>query len=302
MSDSYPFNTYSGLLEPKHYKQIGSALWLFLWCISSTTAEVEKEGVTWGIVLGKKPIKINELEHIFGVSDKTIRSWVKTLEKHHYIRVTRAPYGLIFNVKNSKKYSVRSVENYRSSPVENDLSLVRERQNTTNQGEENYRSNKDITEVLVVVVDENTAIQRSSEIEQHFCQRRGKGFSLTPIDFAEVMKMVKENIPVELIKSCIDKSFAEFNPAHKKDEIRSVTYCIPRCYDEWTKMQIASAITSPDMPLSGTVALGESRQGSKHKTNKQQQIDELDEFIREEESRGNNRSSPIIQENQTTLC
>lgn len=35
---------------------------------------------------------------------------------------------------------------------------------------------------------------------------------------------------------------------------------------------------------------------------KYKQIDELDAFIREEESRGNNRSSPIIQENQTTLC
>lgn len=285
MSDSYPFNTYSGLLEPKHYKQIGSALWLFLWCISSTTKDVEKEGVTWGVVLGNKPVKLDDLAEIFGISRRTIASWIKSLEDNKYIRVTRAPYGLIFEVKNSKKFKNRQEENclsLDSDRKETAYHSERQEKNCLSGQEESFLSNKDITEVLVVVVDERTAIQRSSEIEQHFCQRRGKGFSLTPIDFAEVMKMVKENIPVELIKSCIDKSFAEFNPAHKKDEIRSVTYCIPRCYDEWTKMQIASAITSPDMPLSGTVALGESQR----KTKKQQDLDDMDRVIEEERSRG----------------
>src|SRR5690606_19154473 len=111
MQDSYPFPIYSGLMEPKHYKQIGSAIWLFLWCVSSTTKDIEKDGVTWGIVLGNKPLKLDELADVFNVSRRTVTTWLTTLEDHDYIRITRAPYGLILSVKNSKKFKLRQEEN-----------------------------------------------------------------------------------------------------------------------------------------------------------------------------------------------
>ena len=82
--------------------KIGSAIWLFLWCISSTTKEVERDGIVWGIVLGNKPVKISDLENEFGVSDRTIRSWIKTLEDNQYIKVTRAPYGLVLRSETPK--------------------------------------------------------------------------------------------------------------------------------------------------------------------------------------------------------
>lgn len=105
MPDSYPFPTYSGLLSPEHYKRIGSALWLFLWCVSSTTKEVEKNGIMWGIVLGNKPLKLPEIADIFEVNEKTVRRWLNALEENEYIKITRAPYGLILTVKNSKKWT-----------------------------------------------------------------------------------------------------------------------------------------------------------------------------------------------------
>lgn len=111
---SYPFPMYSGLLEPEHYKKIGSAIWLFLWCISSTTAEQEREGIVWGVVLGNKPMKLSEIAEKFAVNDKTVSRWLDTLESHQYIKVTRAPRGLILAVRNSKKWSdknVRSLKN-----------------------------------------------------------------------------------------------------------------------------------------------------------------------------------------------
>ncbi|MCJ8008931.1 hypothetical protein ACFFF5_21185 [Lederbergia wuyishanensis] len=103
MSHSYPFNTYSGLLTPEHYKNIGNAIWLFLWCVSSTTTEKEKDGIVWGIVKGNKPHKLSDLSEIFNVNEKTVRRWLDVLEQHEYIRITRAPYGLILTVKNSKR-------------------------------------------------------------------------------------------------------------------------------------------------------------------------------------------------------
>lgn len=112
---SYPFPIYSGLLEPEHYNKIGSAIWLFLWCISSITKEKEdEEGVTWGIVLGNKPIKLSEIAARYKVNGKTVSRWLDTLEQHEYIRVTRAARGLILSVRNSKKWTdknVRSFEN-----------------------------------------------------------------------------------------------------------------------------------------------------------------------------------------------
>lgn len=114
---SYPFPMYSGLLEPRHYKNIGNAIWLFLWCISSTTTEEEKEGTVWGFVLRGKPMKLSEISGHFGVNEKTVSRWLDTLEQHDYIRITRAPRGLILAVKNSKKYTdrnVRSVESDRT--------------------------------------------------------------------------------------------------------------------------------------------------------------------------------------------
>lgn len=95
LDQSYPFSVYSGLLTPVHYEKIGNAIWLFLWCISSTTKEIERDGMTWGIVLGNKPLKAAELALQFGVNEKTVRRWLALLERNGYIAVTRAPYGMI---------------------------------------------------------------------------------------------------------------------------------------------------------------------------------------------------------------
>ncbi|WP_052091950.1 hypothetical protein NYE80_10190 [Paenibacillus sp. FSL H7-0357] len=115
-ADSFPFPMFSGLLTPDHCKKIGSALWLFVWCISSTTAEVEDDGTVWGIVLGGKPMKLSEIGANFGVKDKTVSRWISDLQDHGYLHITRAPRGLIIKVKHSKKGLLkRSDKNVRSS-------------------------------------------------------------------------------------------------------------------------------------------------------------------------------------------
>ncbi|CAI6074984.1 hypothetical protein PAECIP112173_02353 [Paenibacillus sp. JJ-100] len=122
---SYPFPIYSGILEPDHYKKIGNAIWLFLWCISSTTKEIEEEGTVWGVVLGGKPMKLSEIAEYFGVNDKTVSRWLNDLETNKYIELTRAPRGLILKVRNSKKRSdksVRSVESERTKVSDHDTS------------------------------------------------------------------------------------------------------------------------------------------------------------------------------------
>ncbi len=287
---SYPFPMYSGLLEHRHYKKIGSAIWLFLWCISSTTKEVERDGVTWGIILGNKPVKISDLEEEFGVSDRTIRSWIKTLEDNQYIRVTRAPYGLIFTVRNSKKFKNRSEENFHSDEGDRQHSSDlndRDRQESTDHPEENFRSNKDITEInnaVAAITDPETILKLAHEVENHFCMRRGQGLNVSAADFDEIKKMVATGIPLDVVKRSIDKSFAEYKPKHAWDKIRNMAYCIPRCLDEWSKSQVDESITDGALP-NRPVALGTSPQRGR-RTKQQEQIDEVDRFIEEERRRG----------------
>ncbi|GIO36237.1 phage-like element PBSX protein XkdB [Paenibacillus antibioticophila] len=285
---SYPFPMYSGILEHRHYKKIGSAIWLFLWCISSTTSEKEKDGIVWGIVLGNKPIKISELEEEFGVSNRTIRSWIKTLEDNHYIRVTRAPYGLIFSVRNSKKFKNRSEENFHSNEGDRQHSSDlddSDRQKSTDHAAENCRSNKDITEIhnaVTAITDPETILKLAHEVESYFVQKRGSGFNVSTADFDEIKKMVATGIPLEIVKRSIDKSFAEYKPKHNWDKIRNMAYCIPRCLDEWSKSQVDESITDGALP-NRPVALGSSPQRGQGKV--QEKLDNLRRIAEEEDKR-----------------
>ncbi|WP_182299959.1 DeoR family transcriptional regulator [Cohnella cholangitidis] len=285
MTDSYPFPMYSGIFEPKHYDRIGTALWFFSWCINSTTKESEEgDGVTWGYVQGSRPIKLSELAAPFGVSEKTVRRWIDDLEKYGYIRTKRAPYGLIIAVRNSKKRKDKNVQSDDKERTKmSDLSGG-EWTETSDLSDKNVQSNKDFVIDLntssSVSLDQETLIKRSLEIESHFCLRRGRGFNVSPADFKAIQEIVAEGVPTDLIKSSIDRVFAEYKPKHQRDEIRTITYCLPRCYDDWEKSKQLESITSPVVPSAGLVALGTQR-----KTKNQQEIDELENLIREERER-----------------
>ncbi|MEK4853851.1 hypothetical protein NST04_28710 [Paenibacillus sp. FSL H7-0756] len=291
---SYPFPMYSGLLEPEHYKKIGSAIWLFLWCVSSTTSEKERDGIVWGIVHGNKPWKLSELAEPFGATEKTVSRWLNTLESNGYIKVTRAPYGLIISVHNSKKWAVeRTDKNVRSEEESGQkcpISPPSEQTKMSDLPDKNVRSNKDITEIYKDAAssasDEDDILKLASQVERHFCQKRGKGVSVSPLDFSEIKLMIADGMPVDLINRVVDESFDTYKPKHRRDEIRSITYCIPRCYDEWTKLQQEEPITVavPHVP----VAIGSPK--PQRITKQQQELEDLRRRAREEKQRGQSAS------------
>lgn len=284
---SYPFPMYSGLLEPEHYQRIGPAIWLFLWCVSSTTAEKEIDGTVWGIVLGNKPMKLPEISQKFGVNVKTVSRWLDTLEENHYIKVTRAPRGLILSVKNSKKWTDKNVRSEHSEPTNlSDHSNV-DQTDKSDQQDKNVQSNKDITEInnaATAITDPDTILKLAHEVEKHFCMRRGQGFNVTSTDFDEIKQLVATGIPIEIVKQSIDKSFAEYKPKHRWDKIRNMAYCIPRCLDEWIKSKVDDSITGAVPPV--TVALGSPQQnGAYRSTRKQAQKSNLQRIAEEEEAK-----------------
>ncbi|MEH7223887.1 hypothetical protein V7112_08700 [Bacillus sp. JJ1566] len=270
--DSFPFNTYSGLLTPKHYKRIGSAIWLFLWCISSTTAEKEKDGVVWGIVLGNKPQKLPELAERFGVNQKTVSRWLETLENEEYIKITRAPYGLIFTVKNSKKFKVRKDKNVQSDPKRDKtkmstLSTDKTEMSNPVRSDKNVQSKKDITELDITNINNNAAdiyaheestggvpttesvqladtdqskgqIPGSSlsdfeQLKEKYMRLAGiGGFDVSAKDRHSIELLLEYKIDVNKLLDWLEECFSDYKPKHKFDKINSFAYCIPIILDK----------------------------------------------------------------------
>lgn len=140
MPESFFFPVYSGLISPEHRESIGPALWEFLWLISKTTKEIVEEDETWGIVLGGRPIKRTEIVTDIGGSDSSVKRNISRLKKFGYIDTKRAPYGEIYRVRNSKKFT-------KKRKVKSDHSVPTEWSKMTQRVVENDLSNKDIKDI-----------------------------------------------------------------------------------------------------------------------------------------------------------
>ena len=130
---SHPFYVWSGLLTPYHRSKIGSAIWVYLWCLRRVTAE--HGGL--GFVLGGSRIKIERIAEELGISSRSIGADLARLKQGGYLQVRRIPYGLIITVLKSKRGfdKKRSEENFRSE-IGRNLPISPER------SEENFRADR----------------------------------------------------------------------------------------------------------------------------------------------------------------
>jgi len=223
MNGSYPFPMYSGIFEPKHYKQIGTALWFFSWCISATTKEVvDEEGVTWGLVHGKKPLKLSELAEPFGVDEKTIRRWIKSLEHNGYIRVSRAPYGIILEVRNSKRRldknvhskfersdinvhspkdrTDKNVQSESERPDKFARSEPREWTEMSDHPDKNVHSKKDISSDITATTTADDERVEFEKVFAAFCEIHKKlDIHVKPLDITLMTELIARGIPAALI-------------------------------------------------------------------------------------------------------
>ncbi|WP_230873771.1 MarR family transcriptional regulator [Paenibacillus woosongensis] len=319
---SYPFPMYSGLLEPEHYKKIGAAIWLFAWCISSTTKEVEKDGTVWGIVLGNKPLKLSDIAERFGVNNKTVSRWIDTLEQHEYIRVTRAARGLILSVRNSKKWTDKTDKNVRSPGSEqtemsyhsdsdktnmSDLSnddqtemsdQLGNEQTILSDHEKNSASDRTEMSDLKDIKDLTTTTTTDFEIDSidarsngmiailnAYCKLHRKlDFHVKPREREAMGKMVAGGMPVPFTIRTME-SLLQAKREREGDSFKyptSFLYYVDAIEEAWLNSQT----TSPQMV---GVAQG-APEHPKRMTKQQREIDALERFIEEERRRGAHRS------------
>lgn len=238
MSSSYPFTTYSGLLDPEHYKRIGSAIWLFLWCISSTTKEVERDGVVWGIVLGNKPLKLSDMSEVFGVNEKTIRRWLDCLEEHEYIRITRAPYGLILSVKNSKKFRDKErVDKNVHSQIDRTKMSTPERTDMSTLPDKNVHSNKDITKDIIntnAITKEHDDIDTIAErFKDLKTAQQGRESYIQARDYQAIARIVALGVPTSITIKLLEQCFKEYSADNDSGAIHSFKYCEKYILDKY---------------------------------------------------------------------
>lgn len=138
---SYRFSVWNGLLEAKHRKRIGPAVWEYLWCLDRITKE--RNGV--GIVLGGKPVNSVEIAKSFGVGEKTVRLHLDRLEDGQYIQRTLTPRGYSIRVLNSDKFGKKKAVSGRTETPDHSEQNAR-------PPEQNARPNK--TEQLTVHLTE----------------------------------------------------------------------------------------------------------------------------------------------------
>jgi hypothetical protein len=93
----------NGIIDPRHRKKIGSAIWLFLLLIDWTTDE--QHGV--GHVRGGKPVKVKEMMEVLDLQERQVRDQLQRLKDGAYIDLKRTPYGYSIDVLKSKKWVYR---------------------------------------------------------------------------------------------------------------------------------------------------------------------------------------------------
>jgi DNA-binding MarR family transcriptional regulator len=96
-----------GLLEAKHRKGMGVAVWEFLWCLDRMT-KIDAAGM--GLVLGGKPINLSDFADQFGTSEVTVSRNLQRLSRYGYLAIIHAPYGIIIKVPKAKKRFSRNAD------------------------------------------------------------------------------------------------------------------------------------------------------------------------------------------------
>ncbi|MDD5356569.1 MAG: hypothetical protein PHS53_00260 [Candidatus Pacebacteria bacterium] len=101
----YYFIVSKGLLDAKHRRRMGVAVWEFLWCLDRVT-KINADGL--GLVLGGKPVNLCDFTGSLGTSEVTVSRNLQKLARWNYLTLVHAPYGIVIQVPKAKKRFVKN--------------------------------------------------------------------------------------------------------------------------------------------------------------------------------------------------
>ncbi|MCL6605522.1 MAG: replication protein [Paenibacillus sp.] len=68
------------------------------------------------------------------------------------------------------------------------------------------------------------------QVTDLYLKRRAKGIELSPKDESTLDELISDKLPIQFALEGIKKSFDSFKPKHKRDEIKSLSYCMGLIY------------------------------------------------------------------------
>lgn len=97
-----------GILDKHHVREIGEAIWVYLWLINRTTKEVESLSGKLGMVLNGRPVPSGTIAEELGLLPRTVRSHLQRLAEKSYIDIqSKGGGGQVIAVCKSKKWIQR---------------------------------------------------------------------------------------------------------------------------------------------------------------------------------------------------
>jgi len=93
-----------GLIDPKHERAMGQAIWIFLWCVRCQTQRTN-------FVLGGMPLTYDEISRRSGFPARRIRRWIDRLRRSNYVKVTHLNFCMLrIEIMKSKKWFPKQIE------------------------------------------------------------------------------------------------------------------------------------------------------------------------------------------------
>ncbi|WP_049827566.1 replication protein [Paenibacillus polymyxa] len=86
-------------------------------------------------------------------------------------------------------------------------------------------------------------------VADKYLRRRGKGLEITIADDQAIDELIKEGVPLQTALDGIDQAFDNFKPKHKRDEIRSVSYCATIIFSLHALREVDSKSKEDETPL-----------------------------------------------------
>jgi hypothetical protein len=132
---TFPLST--GLLDPRHVKAIGRAVWVYLWFLNRVTKDEQRAVDDFvGIVLNGRPLSIDEIAEELGFDYYACRRDLARLVRAGYIERRKTGAGMFsYGVTKSKRWAWRrqTVGAEASSPREKQANLFSQTEASTEQ-------------------------------------------------------------------------------------------------------------------------------------------------------------------------
>jgi DnaA-like protein len=89
-----------GLIDPKHRRSMGGAVWTYLWCLKHQTGPD-------GLIYAGRPVTVAEIAASLAFTPRHTSRQLDRLVQRKYVTVERRPEGLVLRVNWQKKFPPR---------------------------------------------------------------------------------------------------------------------------------------------------------------------------------------------------